>query len=215
MSRTIAIGDIHGCSGAFRSLLRQIDPQPQDFVVTLGDYVDRGPDSKGVLDLLIDLAERCRLVPILGNHDEMMLRAKQGPEDFIRWQGMGAKAALNSYGPNSSINLIPSEHFEFLETCSSFFETETHLFLHANYLPDVPIAQTDEHTLRWLSLREYIPPRPHVSGKVVVVGHTPQAKILNLRYLIDIDTNCVKGGQLTALEVTTGQIWQAQEIDSE
>lgn len=75
-NRTIAIGDIHGCSAAFRALLTAISPQPGDTIVTLGDYVDRGVDSKGAIDLLIELEKRCRLVPLLGNHDEMMLEAQ-------------------------------------------------------------------------------------------------------------------------------------------
>ena len=73
--RTIAIGDIHGCSQAFNSILTAIDPQAEDTIITLGDYVDRGMDSKGVLDMLISLSKRCNLVPILGNHDEMMLHS--------------------------------------------------------------------------------------------------------------------------------------------
>ena len=83
--RTIAIGDIHGCSTALAALLQAIDPQPDDTIITLGDYVDRGIDSKGVLDQLIALADRCRLVPLLGNHDEMMLHARDGRGDFQFW----------------------------------------------------------------------------------------------------------------------------------
>ena len=79
LPRTIAIGDIHGCSTALASILLAIDPQPEDTIITLGDYVNRGMDSKGVLDVLIELSGRCRLIPILGNHDEMMLKARTKP----------------------------------------------------------------------------------------------------------------------------------------
>ena len=78
MSRTIAIGDIHGCSIALEALIEAISPQPDDTIIPLGDYVDRGIDSKGVLDRLIELRDRCNLVPILGNHDQMMLHAREG-----------------------------------------------------------------------------------------------------------------------------------------
>ncbi len=71
--RTIAIGDIHGCSIALASLVRLIDPRPDDVIVTLGDYIDRGIDSKGVIDQLIELQRRCRLIPNLGNHEQMMI----------------------------------------------------------------------------------------------------------------------------------------------
>ena len=76
--RTIAIGDIHGCSAALDALIAAIRPRPDDVIVTLGDYIDRGPDSQGVLEPLIDLGRRCRLIPILGNHDQMLLDVRSG-----------------------------------------------------------------------------------------------------------------------------------------
>src|SRR5687767_10464649 len=98
MPRMIAIGDIHGCSTALAALVQAIEPQPDDTIIPLGDYVDRGMDSKGVLDQLIALADRCHLVPILGNHDQMMLNARNGKDDFRYWMNCGGIAALDSYG---------------------------------------------------------------------------------------------------------------------
>jgi serine/threonine protein phosphatase 1 len=207
--RTIAIGDIHGCSTAFAALIDAIDLQPHDMLVTLGDYVDRGIDSKGVLDQLIALQSKCNLVPILGNHDEMMLHAKDRKSDFQFWMNCGGVACLDSYGDSSQLSLIPQSHFRFLESCHSYYETDTHVFVHANYKPDVPVNELDDHTLRWLSLS--VPPKPHRSGKTFVVGHTPQPEVLDLGYLICIDTNCCGGGWLTAIEVTTKQLWQVNE----
>lgn len=161
MSRTIAIGDIHGCSSALASLLKTIQVQPDDTIIPLGDYVDRGIDSKGVLDQLIALGERCRLIPILGNHDEMMLHARDGRSDWQFWLNCGGAAALDSYGDSGRLDLIPREHFRFLESCQPYFETDTHIFLHANYKPELPLAKQEEHTIRWLSLRDYVPPAIH------------------------------------------------------
>ena len=211
MPRTIAIGDIHGCSVALAALLRLIDPQPDDTIVPLGDYVDRGIDSKGVIDQLISLGDRCHLVPLLGNHEEMMLGAREGRSDFQFWMNCGGITCLDSYGSTGRIELIPRHHFAFLESCRTSFETAQHLFLHANYQPDVPLDQQDLHTLRWLSLRDYVPPSRHCSGKTVIVGHTPQPEILDLGYLKCIDTNCCKGDWLSALEVESGQVWQVDE----
>lgn len=211
--RIVAIGDAHGCSTALDALIIAIDPKPDDTIVTLGDYVDRGIDSKGVLDLLIELENRCRLVPILGNHDEMMLHARDGRSDLQFWLNCGGDSALDSYSSVGSLDHIPAEHFRFLERCVSFFETETHFFVHANYKPDVPLDQMDDHTLRWLSLRDFVP-GPHFSGKIAVLGHTPQPEVLNLGHLIDIDTNCCDGGWLTGLDVVSGQIWQVDERGS-
>jgi serine/threonine protein phosphatase 1 len=211
MPRTIAIGDIHGCSFALVALLEAIQVEPEDTVVTLGDYVDRGLDSKGVLDQLITLAQRCRLIPILGNHDEMMLHARDGRGDFQFWLNCGGDSALASYGDSGQLDQVPREHFRFLESCQPYFETESHLFLHANYKPELPLDRQDEHTLRWLSLRDYVPPTPHCSGKHAIVGHTPQIEILRLGYLTCLDTGCYKNGWLTALDVGSGQVWQASE----
>lgn len=211
VSRTIAIGDIHGCSVAFESLLNAIDPQPHDLIIPLGDYVDRGIDSKGVLDQLIKLDDRCQLVPILGNHDEMMLHAKDGRSDFQFWLNCGGDTALDSYGSTSQLNLIPPSHFRFLKSCRPYFETDTHIFLHANFKPDVPLDKLDEKTIRWLSLRDYVPQKRHCSGKTVVVGHTPQSEILDLEYLICLDTGACNGGWLSALDVESGTTWQVNE----
>jgi serine/threonine protein phosphatase 1 len=209
-SRTIAIGDIHGCSIALTALLELIAPQPDDTLITLGDYVDRGIDSKGVLDLLIALKDRCRLIPILGNHDEMMLHAKDGRSDFQFWLNCGGDAALDSYGSTSQLDLIPAAHFRFLERCYLFFETDAHFFVHANYKPDLPLDRQDDHTLRWLSLRDFVP-GPHSSGKIAVLGHTPQPDVLDLGHLICLDTGCCNGGWLTALDVASGAVRQVDE----
>lgn len=209
--RTIAIGDLHGCPVAFAALIDAIELQRQDTLVTLGDYVDRGLDSKGVLDQLIALQTKCNLVPILGNHDEMMLHARDGKSDFQFWKNCGGDSCLDSYGDSSQLSLIPQNHFRFLKSCRSYYETETHVFVHANYKPDLPVNELDDHTLRWLSLRDYVPSSRHCSGKTFVVGHTPQPEVLDLGHLICIDTNCCGGGWLTAMDVNTKQIWQVNE----
>ena len=83
-ARTIAIGDIHGCSAALDALLNAIRPRPEDCIVTLGDYINRGPDSRGVIERLIELKDRCRLVPLLGNHEEMLFEALADNPPFRR-----------------------------------------------------------------------------------------------------------------------------------
>jgi serine/threonine protein phosphatase 1 len=209
-ARVIAIGDIHGCSTALAALLAAVDPTPDDTIVTLGDYVDRGPDSKGVLEQIIDLAGRCRLVPLLGNHEEMLLNARDDEESLEFWLDCGGAATIESYGCERQLDRIPLEHIRFIEECLPYYEIATHFFVHANYEPDRPLAEQDEYTSFWLSLRNVVPP-PHESGKIAIVGHTPQAdaEVLDLGHLKCIDTGCVYGGWLTALEVVSGQTWQA------
>ena len=210
MPRTIAIGDIHGCSAALGSIIRAINPQSDDMIITLGDYVDKGHDSKGVLEMLIELNGRCRLVPILGNHDEQMLRAREDSNSFKWWMEFGGTATLDSYGSSGQTSLIPDEHFDFLKSCVPWFECDTHFFTHGNYDPDLPLDRQDGRVLRWLSMRDVVP-GPHVSGRTAVVGHTPQPEVLDLGHLICLDTGCAYGGKLTAMDMGSGTLWQASE----
>ena len=133
--RTIAIGDIHGCSAALEALMEAIRPLPADTIVTLGDYIDRGPDSRGVLDRLIALSHHCRPVPLLGNHDQLLLDVRSGKYPIGWLLDMGGTATLDSYGPGYDLGLIPNAHYGFLEGCLPFHETPTHIFVHANYDP--------------------------------------------------------------------------------
>jgi serine/threonine protein phosphatase 1 len=214
--RTIAIGDVHGCRLALDVLLDAIGPTAEDTLIPLGDYIDRGPDSRGVLDRLIDLAGCCRLVPLLGNHEEMLLDAARDHTALRHWLSNGGAEALRSYGwvsggPRRSLaDWIPRQHREFLAGCRDYHETGTHLFLHAGYVHDLPLAKQPELALRW-RVTDAKTVIPHCSGKVAVVGHTPQrsGEVLDLGFLVCIDTDCHRGGWLTALEVNTGQVWQA------
>jgi serine/threonine protein phosphatase 1 len=214
--RTIAIGDVHGCSPALRTLLDTIGPDADDVVVTLGDYIDRGPDSKGVLDLLLDLAGYCRLVALLGNHEEMLLAALSDRKVLEGWLACGGVEAVLSYGwapggPRRGLDaLIPQEHWRFLAGCRPFYLTDTHFFVHAGYVPQLPPEEQPAEALRWRVTDRHTA-RPYRPGITAVVGHTPQysGEVLDLGFLICIDTNCHRGGWLTALEVGTGQIWQA------
>jgi serine/threonine protein phosphatase 1 len=211
-SRTIAVGDIHGCSIAFGALLDAIKPRPEDVIVTLGDYINRGPDSRGVINRLIQLSRRCFLIPLLGNHEELLLDVRSGKYPVSWLLDIGGKTTLDSYGRGHSLDLIPDAHYEFLEGCLGYHETETHIFVHASYVPDIPMAEQPVDMLRWDSLRD-MTPGPHVSGKTVIVGHTPQkgGEVLDLGHLKCIDTFCYGGGWLTALDVNTGEVWQANQ----
>ncbi len=213
--RTIAIGDIHGCLAALDKLLELIDPQPQDTIVAMGDYVDRGPDTRGVLERLIALGRQTRLVSLLGNHDEMMLAVCEGGEGLLaEWLLFGGEATLASYGATSPAQLAGEfpAHLDFIRRCRLFYETERHFFVHAGYAADVALDQQPRQALLWTSLR-YSQPGPHCSGKTAIVGHTAQksGEVLDLGYLKCIDTWCYGEGWLTALEPETGRVWQVDK----
>lgn len=210
-SRLFAIGDVHGCSAALETLLDAIAPTPADIVVMLGDYVDRGPDSRGVIDRLLRLQNECRLRPLLGNHELMFLAALRGEAEFRFWYSCGGDATLASYG--SRLEDVPQEHLEILRNCRPYFETPEFLFVHANYEPDLPLNQQPADTLFWKHLSYGLPAR-HQSGKTAVLGHTPQTsgQVLDLGHLLCLDTYCFGSGYLTAMNLDTGQIWQADRF---
>jgi serine/threonine protein phosphatase 1 len=211
--RQIAIGDIHGCLTALKALEASVPLGPDDMVITLGDYVDRGPDSKGVIDWLIARSEAGGLVALRGNHEIMMMRARDDPGAFHDWFECGGEAVLTSYGLTDSVDLtgdLPAEHWRFIEEeTRAWFETETHFFVHANAYPDSPLEEQPDYMLYW----GFEDRRPHESGKIMICGHTPQRSghPSNMGHAVCIDTGACKGGWLTALDVESGRYWQSNE----
>jgi serine/threonine protein phosphatase 1 len=216
MGRIIAIGDIHGCAAALRALLTAIRPQPKDAIVTLGDYIDRGPDSRGVIERILALSRECQVVALRGNHEAMLLEAWNDSAAIRKWLTCGGTDALRSYGwspggPKRTLaSWFPDRHRTFIAETKLYHETATHVFVHAGLLPQLPLDRQPEIALLW-RVTDPDSGAPHVSGKVVVVGHTPQSsgEVLDLGFLVNIDTNCVRGGWLTALDVESRQVWQA------
>jgi serine/threonine protein phosphatase 1 len=207
--RLIAIGDIHGCYTALRGLVRAIAPEPSDTLVFLGDYVDRGPDSRLVLDLLVDLQDQAKVVALLGNHEEMMLKVLAGELDHLIWLKHGGLSTLDSYNFNGDLDFLPAEHVAFLHSMVDFYEQDGYFFTHASYDPFLPLDEQPVTSLRWHSLRDGIP-GPHMSGKTAIVGHTAntEGNCVDFGHLICIDTNCYGGGFLTALDVKRRAVWQ-------
>lgn len=208
--RTIAIGDVHGCSGALRVLVDAIAPSENDTLVFLGDYIDRGEDSCGVIEQIIELQTRCRVVTLTGNHELMLLTVLRDGDETNRslWYACGGEATVASYG--GDVQQIPEQHIEFFNQCLPYWEDAENIYVHASYLPNVPLDELSEQYLYW----EHLPPvvrLPHFSGKRVIVGHTPQANFqpLVLDHLVCLDTYCFGGGWLTAMDVGTGQFWQS------
>jgi serine/threonine protein phosphatase 1 len=210
MSRLIAIGDIHGCVAALKNVLEAIAPRAEDTIVTLGDYVDRGPHSSNVLEMLLALAKQCRLVPLLGNHDEMMVKVCRGREDLLLdWLVYGGRETLASYHTTAPGDVWP-RHLEFLASCPLFYETDRYFFVHGNYDSELPLSEQPRDLLLWTSLKRRVPGR-HSSGKTAILGHTSQktGEVLDLGHLKCIDTWCYGDGWLTAMELTSGRVWQA------
>jgi serine/threonine protein phosphatase 1 len=212
--RYLAVGDIHGCFKALTTLAAFVPFQHDDTIITLGDYVNRGPETCAVLDWLIAYQRRANLVPLRGNHEIMMLEARDGDAAYQRWMACGGDATLASYSPFGDPGRlvdVPASHWEFLEKQTrGWFEVATHFFVHANAYPDCALAEQPEFMLYWESFED---PPPHVSGKVMVCGHTSQKSGLprSIGHAVCLDTWACGKGWLTCLDVGSGRYWQANQ----
>src|SRR5215469_18940942 len=131
--RNLAIGDIHGCHTALTTLLNHIRPVAGDSLIFLGDYIDRGPASRQVVETLLELKQVCSIF-LRGNHEVMILESRNDSLKENNWQSYGGLEALVSYGVNYRgdwVSRIPAAHWRFFERTVKFFETETHIFVHA------------------------------------------------------------------------------------
>lgn len=214
MGRTLAIGDIHGCLAALETLMNLVRTKADDLLITLGDYVDRGPHSRQVLDWLIDRDRGGRLVALRGNHDLMMSEARFDNQARNGWISVGGVQTLQSYGDEGIIGTlddVPDRHFTFIDqTCRRYFETPTHVFVHATLEPSTPLADQEDSCIYWEKFRN---PQPHCSGKIMVCGHTAQKTgvPLNVGHAVCIDTWVYGTGWLTCLDVDSGEYWQAKQ----
>ena len=208
--RRFVIGDIHGCSKALRTLIECIDPAAEDELVFLGDYVDRGPDSRGVIDQVIELQSHCRVIPLRGNHEIMLQSVAFGGMNADIWISSGGKATVTSYG--GSLEKIPVTHREFLRSLRPHYETTESIFVHANYDARVAMDELGDELRYWTHLGPAMPP-PHFTGKRVYVGHTPQANgcVLDMGYLVGVDTYCFGTGYLSAMNIETDEVIQVDK----
>ena len=207
MSRTLAIGDIHGCLAPLEHLWEVVSPRPDDQVIFLGDYIDRGPHSKEVIDFILERQADFRLTCLTGNHEEKFFLANIDATELAHWlDAWGGGATLASYGPKG-FDDVPESHWDFLRQNLPYLETDTHIFVHANLEPDLPLAEQPPFTLVH---KKFGRPEPHRSGKTMVCGHTAQKSHvpLNLGHAVCIDTDPGRGGWLTCLHVETGGYWQ-------
>jgi serine/threonine protein phosphatase 1 len=215
LTRHLAIGDIHGCYEALRTLCEFVDLREDDTIITLGDYANRGPNTKAVLDWLIHLKRIHNLHPLRGNHDIMMLNARDDESEYEKWIDVGGDKALQSYAPiqggAGSLADIPDAHWNFLENeLLPYFEIEGFFFVHANAYPDMPLREQPDFMLYW---EKYDNPPPHESGKTMICGHTSQRSGLPIANAksICIDTRAYGGGWLSCIHAESGMIWQANQ----
>ncbi|HXG18221.1 MAG TPA: metallophosphoesterase family protein [Methylomirabilota bacterium] len=215
-ARFFIVGDIHACPQELERLLSSLALQPEDHVVFLGDYVDRGPDARAVVELLLSMKADavCRMTFLKGNHEDMFL-------DFLGYEGRygeaflvnGGSATVKSYGLSQTLRgkeaaaLLPPAHLEFYRALETVHLNGGTFCVHAGLNPLRPLEKQNEEELLWIR-QEFIF-HPHDFPFTVVFGHTPHREVFfDLPYKIGIDTGLVYGGKLSCLEVTERKLFQ-------
>lgn len=206
---TLAIGDIHGCYNALQTMLDVVQPNTEDLIITLGDYVDRGPDSKKVIDILLALQQSHNTIHLMGNHEVQMIRALEATHHMELFLSdiCGGQETLNNYG--GSFDNIPENHWNFITSAELYYENDSHIFVHAGVEADIPVDQQDTETYYY---KRFYTAEPHQSSKTVICGHTIQGDLpTNLGHSICLDTCAYGSGWLTALDTDTGRCWQTNK----
>ena len=226
-SRIYAVGDIHGCRNELERLLSMIDADDasrgsaETTLIFLGDLVDRGPDSAGVVERLLTLAqERPRVRFLKGNHEELFLHALDGAKDALRmFCRVGGKETVLSYGiardeydaldyPQLAARLeelVPPAHRTFLEGFEDMIVSGDYAFVHAGVSPGVPLDDQKPSDLRWI--RDSFLEHRGAYPKMIVHGHTITADVDRRANRIGVDTGAYASGKLTALGIEDRETW--------
>ena len=184
----------------------------KDTLVFIGDYIDRGPDSSGVIDKILDIRKRIKnVVCLLGNHEQMFLNYYLEQRDEELFMHNGGISTLISYGftrEGRKDLKVPDMHMDFFTTLRPYYETDDYIFVHAGLRPGIPINRQNIEDLIWIRY-EFIN-SPYDFGKVVIFGHTPLSltEPLTDKNKIGLDTGAVYGGKLTCIELTEMKIYQ-------
>lgn len=215
-----AISDIHGCLKSFKALLKTLDYSKDDELYLLGDYMDRGPDSKGVVDYIWQLqSEGYQVYCIRGNHDHIVLDAANIAEWEGSWLYHGGRQTLASFGITRA-NELPKTYLDFFRNLPYFINVGKYILVHAGLNFNLPDPMSNLHDLMWMRHWYDDLDKAWLGDRIIVHGHTP-TKIdairssinhLNKLPIIGIDNGCVYKskpgmGQLCALELGTHELY--------
>lgn len=211
---TFIIGDIHGCNRTFQALLEQLNLGEADQLILLGDYIDRGPDSKGVIDTIFSLREAGQEVLCLrGNHEQLLLDALEDAGDLEMWLINGGRQTMASFGADRPRD-IPQAYIDFFKSTLLFHEAGTCLCVHGGLDFFKPNPLEDARALlwarRWYSDIDY----NWLGNRIIVHGHTPtpiesireQGKNLDQQRYLNLDNGCVYAGKASARDESLGRL---------
>ena len=203
--RTFAIGDIHGCLDKLQDLLEKIAPAKSDTLIFMGDHIDRGEESKQVIDRLIELTSTCHCIFLRGNHEDMFLHFLEWGTNREIYLLNGGQTTLRSYCGEEILShslvarLIPMNHRNFFERLSWYHEDAHYIYVHAGLRTGIPLVKQRHSDLIWIR-EEFIRKQTQLDKKVIF-AHTPFHDPLVKDDKIGIDTGAVYGGCLTAIEL--------------
>jgi len=215
----IAVGDIHGCAATLKALLDKLGEHNDRSFIFVGDYIDRGPSSKEVVDYLLDFRNQADCIFLRGNHEQMMLDAMEGGDKHI-WIRNGGRDTIDSYKEDGGQFHLPDEHLRFYKSTKFYFDTEDYFFVHAGLSPTETIEQSlkkDKAVQNFLWERSHLNIHDQPWEKKVIFGHTPRPQPVNEEKMIGIDTGCVYDriglGKLTAIKLHEEEFVQQNCID--
>jgi serine/threonine protein phosphatase 1 len=201
--KTFIVGDVHGCLDMLKRLMDKIEWSPEaDRLIFLGDFIDRGSESRGVIQYVLDIGKLSERVEcLMGNHERIFLDFLDG-RDMNTFFLNGGQATLNSYRTERQKYggfLIPEEHLSFFRSLKLVIELEDYYVVHAGFRPGIPIDSQSIEDLLWI--RDSFIFSNHFFGKKVIFGHTPFVQPLVMENKIGLDTGAVYGNRLTCLEL--------------
>lgn len=202
MARLIGITDIHGEYEKLCSLIEYLNPQKDDTIVFMGDYIDRGPKSKEVVDKLIEMKDVCKCVYLIGSHEYAMMHAKKDEYyDYLFWN-YGGDATVDSYGSFDNIMKI---HGEFFRSLKYFYKKGKYLFVHAGVRSGTPLDEQDKVDMVYIRGNFYN--YDHDFPFKIIFGHTDFDEPQVWKDRICIDTGCgkYKDAPLTAIVIEKGK----------
>ena len=203
------IGDVHGCAFELRELLNKLPLTPGSTIVFVGDYIDRGPRSREVIDTILELKRYCQVVALMGNHEAMFLNFLEQPQSpkAVTYIYNGGSATLASYSSQSGEYEVPDDHMEFYRTLRLFYETNDFFFVHAG-VPDMPLEELNpyQHADRLLWTRRPFLNSTFKWSKIIVHGHTPVESVDITPTRINLDTGCVFDNRLSAVALPSREI---------
>jgi serine/threonine protein phosphatase 1 len=200
---TFAIGDVHGCLTKLEALVSRCRNYargaPCKFIL-LGDYIDRGPDSRGVVALARHMESHGQAICLKGNHEAILLHVIDFPDDIMWWIDNGGGVTLESYGV-ASIGQLPPDDLDWMRNLPLFKDDGLRFFVHAGIDPRLPFDHQKERTMLWS--REFFVFDP---GRFIVHGHTPlRSRFPEVHpYRLNLDTGAVYGGPLSAAAFVSG-----------